>query len=110
MPIKEHNFLPRLRPFVAGEFIENEDGTRSTELTVTQQTKDGQWVNIPSLWKGPKGPVQFQPDDETGLNMALNLFEKNSKPLPRFKTLEEAVAAAKAASEQGGRGFVREKN
>lgn len=91
-----------LRPFGAGEKIVNEDGTISTERTETYQLPDGKWINVPSLWMSPKGPVDLA-GDENAIMAALSDYEARSgKEFPRFSDLSSAETAARARSEKGG--------
>lgn len=93
----------KLRPFAPGERVDNADGTYSTEVTTTWQTPDGTWINVPSLWMGPDGPVKFEPGDEKGILGTVEEYERENGPTwERFATLEEAEAAAKARSAAGG--------
>ena len=93
-----------LRPFQAGERIENADGSYSTERTETFQTTDGEWVNIPSLWMSTTGPVDLAGDEEAILSAARRYEETAGRTFSRFKTLEEAVQYARQRSEHGGAG------
>lgn len=93
--------LNRLRPFEPGEYIDNGDGSYSTERTQTVQAPDGAWINVPSLWMSPGGYVDLA-DDEDGIVQAATAFESRMGLFPRHKTLEEAVVAAKARSAGGG--------
>jgi hypothetical protein len=95
-----------LRPFNPNERRDNGDGSYSTEVTTTWQTPDGQWVNVPSLWKGADGNnVQFSEDDEEGILNAMRSYEGGGgSAFPRFSSVDEAVAAAQSRSNQGGAG------
>ncbi|CCE94652.1 hypothetical protein SFHH103_00148 [Sinorhizobium fredii HH103] len=94
-----------LRPFNPGETRPNADGSFSTELTTTWQLPSGEWVNVPSLWMGPNGPQQFNPEDERGILGAMQAYEAQSGPaFARYGSQEEAVAAARARSNAGGAG------
>lgn len=92
---------PMLRPFHPGEKIDNADGSYSTELSTTWQLPTGEWVNVPSLWMGPKGPVKL--DKESQILRALQEFEGvNGSTFPRYKSLDQAEAEAVARSKAGG--------
>lgn len=93
---------PLLRPFHKGERRPNADGSYSTEISMTAPDPSGQWMNFPSLWMGPNGPVQFQNEDDA-LNTALN-FERFGSSFPRFATLPQAEKAAEDRSKAGGVG------
>lgn len=95
-----------LRPLAQGEQRNNSDGSYSTEITTTWQTPDGKWVNVPSLWAGPDGKTkQFDPGDEDGIMNAMVDYERQTgKRFPRYDTVQEAEAAAKARTQAGGAG------
>ena len=91
-----------VRPFQAGEFVQNPDGTQSTERTVTIQTPTGEWVNVPSLWMGQAGPQQLNDNQIAG---AMQAYEaQTGQSFPRFGSLQEAEAAARTRSMAGGAG------
>lgn len=90
-----------LRPLKRGEYRQNEDGSRSTEISLTEKI-DGRWTNIPSLWKSGDRIVQLEPDD--AVRTARRWEKTTGKSFPRFKSVEAAVAAAKARSSRGGVG------
>jgi hypothetical protein len=94
-----------LRPFGPSERRSNPDGSYSTEVSTTWQLPDGSWANVPSLWMGPSGPKQFNPDDEEGIMGAMRKYEaQTGQPFPRFGSEQEAVSAAQARSGAGGSG------
>jgi hypothetical protein len=96
---------PSLRPFRPGERRPNPDGSYSTEVSTTWQLPDGQWVNVPSLWMGRDGPIQFPANDEKNILGAMRDYESRSgAPVPRFASLQEAEAAARQRSADGGAG------
>ena len=95
-------FNEDLRPFKKGEFIENPDGTRSTERSVTIKLPDGGWINLPSLWMSAGGPVDFGFDEESILQQGLAFEESSGRKFKRFKTQKQAVDAAKKRSDAGG--------
>lgn len=91
-----------LRPFKPGEFVDNHDGTISTERSETYQLPDGSWVNVPSLWMSREGPKDFA-GDEDGIMENMRAYEDaTGNKFPRFKTVEEAETAAEARSANGG--------
>lgn len=93
------------RPFNPGEQVNNADGSYSTERTRTVRVGDG-WINVPSLWMGPNNqPADLAPMSDDFLSTFATHYENQtgSKWL-RFKSIDEAVAAAKARSAQGGAG------
>ena len=98
-------FLPsdevprKLRPFQKGEFVDNLDGTRSTERTATI-TIGEEVLLVPSLWMSEKGPIDLfrQP----GLVRAVREFEmRTGKKFPRFSSEEEANEFARPRSSGG---------
>lgn len=90
------------RPFRSGEFVENEDGTRSTERTITFKIGED-WVNAPSLWMTPDGPVEVT--DEDALSRLLSFYEERTGALfQRFGDRVSAIEAARARSDRGGVG------
>ena len=97
---------PLLRPFNPNERRPNPDGSYSTEVTTTWQLPDGQWTNVPSLWMGPNGPVQFNPDDEDSIMTSMrNLEQINGPSFQRFPDVQSAEAAAQSRSQAGGAGM-----
>jgi hypothetical protein len=93
-----------LRPFKPGEEIDNGDGTISTERTETYQLPDGTWVNVPSLWMSPTGPVDFAGDEESIIKNLQDFEKAGGQKFKRFGTVDDAVKAAKERSEKGGAG------
>ena len=92
--------LKTLRPFKKGEFLDNQDGTRSTERTMTFNIS-GEEVVIPSLWMTPDGPVDLSKHPETMIRGALDYESRAKKKFPRFKTVKEADEFAKNRSGKG---------
>lgn len=88
------------RPLEKGEFLRNADGSISTELTTTETLEDGTVINVPTVWMTPSGIRRLSPEES--LDMALKFEERGRKRFPRFNSVDEAVAAAKRRSEQGG--------
>ena len=89
--------IRRLRP---GEFIQNPDGSRSTErsITVTEQAiNQGRPTNIPSIFS--IGGESREVPQEQAVRFAFATGEQ----FPSFDTMEQAVEAAKARSAAGGR-------
>ena len=90
----------QLRPLVRGEFVENPDGSRSTERTMSFNI-EGKEVLAPSLWMSPDGPVDLRQHPEI-LIRAIREFEmRTKKRFPRFDTPEEATEFAKGRSSGG---------
>jgi hypothetical protein len=95
---------PQLRPFNPGEYITNADGTISTERSRTVMDPYGQYMNVPSLWKDENGKVYDlgQISDDELSNFASYYELKAKQPWKRFKSVDEAVSAAKQRSSEGG--------
>ena len=90
-----------LRPLNRGEYRQNEDGSRSTEISLTEKI-DGHRTNIPSLWMSGGLIIELSPDDAV---RPARLWQQSSgKSFPRFESMEAAVTAAKARSDRGGVG------
>jgi hypothetical protein len=88
-----------LRPLKRGEYRQNKDGSRSSELSLTEKI-DGRWTNIPSLWMSGSRIVELAPDDAI---QAARRWEKTTgKSFPQFPSLKAAVVAAKRRSDAGG--------
>lgn len=94
--------VPQLRPFEPGEYVDNGDGSRSTERTVSVPLPDGSWMNAPSLWMSPKGPWDFGMNEDYITDMALWYERATGKKFPRYGSVDEAVQASKARSAGGG--------
>ena len=93
--------LSNARPFKENEFVQNDDGSISTERTVTIQDAEGKYVNVPSLWMVDDGYVDFG-DDETQIRNMLVRHERNGGSFERFDSVEDAEESAKARSNAGG--------
>lgn len=89
-----------LRPFQTGEFINNGDGSRSTERSRTFPLPSGEWVNAPSLWMTPEGPVEIRSEDQIA-RIVQDYEKRTGQRFPRFKSQQEAVAAARKRSDAG---------
>ena len=73
--------LTKLRPLKKGEFVDNLDGTRSTERTASFNI-GGKEVLAPSIWMSPDGPVDLfkSPDLLAKVIKALKPGAKQSFP------------------------------
>ena len=108
MPIyTRENFVPpdqvklkTLRPFVKGEFLDNQDGSRSTERTMTFNIS-GNEVVVPSLWMTPDGPADLSRNPEVIIKAVIDYEGRTNKKFPRFKTIEEANKFAKERTMKG---------
>lgn len=77
---------------------------------MTVQTPDGAWVNVPSLWMGPNGPVDLMPMGDDYIAKIANAFERQSgSKFVRFKDLQKAEEAAVARSKAGGAGSAEDR-
>lgn len=95
--------LKKIRPFGEGEFVDNGDGTRSSERTMSFEI-GGKEVLVPSLWMTDKGPVDLARNPNV-LMRAVESFERRSKKkFPRFDDPRQATEFAKQRSDSGGRG------
>ena len=91
---------PEIRRLQPGEFIQNQDGSRSTErsITVTEQAiNQGRPTNIPSIYS-VNGEPREVPEEQ-----AVRFAIATGETYPAFASVEEAVAAAVARSDAGGR-------
>lgn len=102
LPPDEVN-IKKIRPFKKGEFIDNQDGTRSTERSMSLNI-GGKEVLVPSLWMTPDGPVDLSRNPQS-LMRVIGAFEKRSKKkFRRFDSPEEATEFSIKRSAKGGRG------
>ncbi|WP_421849875.1 PLxRFG domain-containing protein [Oricola sp.] len=88
-----------LRPLdiTRGEYIENDDGTFSTERLVTIRDDQGRWMNVPTLYTG-EGQIVDLSDNEDALRATAGNIEAQGTAFERFGTEREAIAAAEARS------------
>lgn len=90
-----------VRPLQRGEYRQNADGSRSTEVTITEKIGDS-FANIPSLWMSGGKIVEFSTD--RAIEAAIAYEKRSGKRFPRFETVKDAVSAAEARSKRGGTG------
>lgn len=90
-----------IRPFVDGEFLDNQDGTQSTERT-TSFNVGGEEVVMPSLWMTPDGPVDLSRMPESMIRSTLEFEKRSGKKFPRFKTIQEADEFTATRTTRGG--------
>lgn len=98
------DLVAQLRPFHAGEFVPNDDGTVSTERTATIDGPDGGFMNVPTLWKRADGmtvDLGKVPPATLGV-VAASYARRSGEAFPTFPTVKEAVGAAKRRSANGG--------
>ena len=100
--------LEKSRPLIGSEKIRTSRGPNkgmvSTERTRTILMPDGMWANINSLWMQPSGTITdlgHWNDDRLGM-FAQHYELKLGVRYPRFKTLSDALNAARARSKSGG--------
>ena len=94
--------LKPIRPFKPGEFLNNQDGTRSTERSVSFNI-EGREVLVPQLWMTPDGPVDLSRNPQTIIRALMAFEERTGKKFPRFDNPDEATAFSKQKSALGGR-------
>lgn len=92
--------VKKLRPFSPGEFLDNQDGSRSTERTITFNI-GGKEVLVPSLWMTDEGPVDLSKNPETIVRAVRSFEERTGRRFPRFNSPKEAGAFAKSRSSKG---------
>ena len=92
--------LKTIRPFKKGEFLNNRDGTSSTERT-TSFNVGGEEVLMPSLWMTPDGPVDLSRNPEIMIRAMMEFEKRSKKKFPRFKTPQEANEFSKNRSASG---------
>jgi lysozyme len=88
-----------VHPETGRPIIYNDDGSMSTEETVTVQL-DGKWVNLPTIVDG-KRPPEGVNDEEWAIKQ---YREGRNQPVGTFDSLDEAVEAAKQRSNSLGEG------
>lgn len=97
--------MPPFRPFKPGEFVDNGDGTRSTERTITWQLPDGTWVNTPTLFMvdttGKVLDLSDPASQEQAQRAAMALIRAGYQ-FPSFRSEPEASQAAAKRSDGGG--------
>jgi hypothetical protein len=79
------------RPFAPGEWVDNPDGSWSSEITVTvtdPALNGGKPTNVPSLWVVDGKPVRVSEDQ------AAQFAAQSGLTFPSYKTTEEADAAS----------------
>jgi hypothetical protein len=78
------------------------DGRRATEYLASETSPEGGAWNIPTIWfDSETGKPSFLTGDKAW-NMAASYEERTGKKFPRFKSISEAVDAAKKRSSRGG--------
>jgi hypothetical protein len=79
----------------------NPDGSYSTEIEVTGDSPDGSTWNIPTLWFDADGNPRELPE-VAAQTLAQRYEAETGNMFPRFGSVDEAVAAARARSAAGG--------
>lgn len=94
---------PWFRPLQGGEYVDNKDGSFSTERTVTERLpNEGPIANFPSLWQTGNGPVELPWQDAS---TAAGMYENaNGRTFPRYGNYDAGIAASKEKSANGGTG------
>lgn len=73
------------RPFAPGEYVNNPDGSWSSERSMTVQNPDGSWTVVPSVWIKNGRPYEAKSEDE-----AQSLAAASKLPFQKFGSLEQA--------------------
>jgi hypothetical protein len=95
--------MPPFRPFKPGEFVQNADGSQSTERTITWQLPDGRWVNTPTLFMTPNGVLDLStPEREEQARGAAMALMRSGTEFPTFQSPDEAESVAAGRSKGGG--------
>lgn len=92
------------RPLKPGEFVQNEDGSRSTERTATvtdPRINKGKPTLIPTIFKVGDDIVEH-PFTREGVDRAADMAIQSKQIFPSFNSIEEADAEAEARSKRGG--------
>jgi hypothetical protein len=90
------------RPFQPGESIQNEDGSHSTERTMTVEDNMGGYMVIPSLWMGPDKHIDLLEHPASARKLAIQYEAHAGKYFPRFSTINDADEYAERRSQKGG--------
>jgi len=78
------------------------NGKEATEYLASETSPEGGGWNIPTIWfDSETGKPNFLTGDKAW-NMAASYEERTGKKFPRFKSIPEAVDAAKKRSRSGG--------
>lgn len=72
------------RPFAPGEWLQNPNGSWSSEISVTVQNPDKSWSVVPSLWLLNGQPVRVEEDQ------ALQYAQQSGLQFQKFKSEDEA--------------------
>lgn len=94
-----------VRTLIPGEFVQNRDGSRSTERTITVThplLNNGKPTNIPTIFKqGPK-IIELDVNDKGIEDKAVDFALKTRQNFPSFETIDDAVNQAIKRSKEGG--------
>lgn len=97
----------QLRPLKPEEAIQTpgNPASRSTEISRTVRSRDGKWMNVPSLWMGPDGVHNYGDMSDDNLAKLSERFEQmTGNRFIRFDDEPTASAAAAKRSDEGGAG------
>lgn len=72
------------RPFAPGEWVDNPDGSWSSEISSTIENADGSWSVVPGMWLVNGQPQRV--DEDTASRYA----QTSGLTFPKYKTLGEA--------------------
>jgi hypothetical protein len=96
--------LPATHPATGRPVLKNNDGSFSTEESVTlthPMLNGGRPTNVPSIWNGQRPPMVM--DDPGFEDYVAEQAIKSGQSFPAFETIEQAVAAAKQRSSELGK-------
>lgn len=99
LPASEVN-PSELRPLKRGEYVDNLDGTRSTERTASFNI-EGKEVLVPSIWMSPRGPVDLFEHPDLLVETFKNFEARSGSAFPRFDTVGELEKFARGRSSGG---------
>lgn len=76
------------RPLAPGEWIDNPNGSWSSEISATIQNSDGSWSVVPGMWIVNGKPRHVNED------IATQYAQSSGLTFPKYRTLDEAEKAA----------------
>ena len=82
--------------------IKTVGGKNATEYLASEESPEGKAWNIPQIWFDSKtGKPKFLKGDKAW-DEAKSYEDRTGKKFPRYKTINDAVNAAKTRSKKGG--------
>ena len=94
-----------IRTLIPGEFVQNPDGSKSTERTITvvhPLLNNGEPTNIPTIFKQGGKIIELDLDADDLEDQAVNLALETGQNFSSFKNIDDAVSAAINRSNKGG--------